>query len=172
MAERDARIALAMMQLERGLENEMTSSTVAAQAKSALAETIRAFRVGDRSKLNGLTVQVRPTLAMLGLEPPPIPSEPEGSVALWFLEITGWIGSLPLRLRQVLRMEGEHAINLVGNLILTRVHRFAPNFLFARIFERLGDDMARRVAEETAQAAVAVVVALLLLRVSRLVPRA
>jgi hypothetical protein len=122
MAGQDARIVLAMMQLERGLENEMTSSIVAAQAKSALAETIRAFR--------GLAVQVRPTLVMLGLEPLPIPSEPEGSVALCFWEIIGQISSLPERLRQVLWTEGEHVVNLVGNLILTRMHHFTPNFLF------------------------------------------
>jgi hypothetical protein len=53
-----------------------------------------------------------------------------------------------------------------------RVHHFAPNFPFAWIFEKLGDDTARRLAEETAQAAVAVVVALLLLRVSCRTPRA
>jgi hypothetical protein len=68
MAEQDAIIALAMTWLERALENEKASSIAAAQDKSALAETIRAFR--------GLVVQVRPMLAMLGLEPAPIPSEP------------------------------------------------------------------------------------------------
>jgi hypothetical protein len=96
---------------------------------------------------------------MLGLEPPPIPSEPEGSIALWFVEVTGWIGSLPKRLGQVLRMEGENIVNLVGNLILTCVHRFAPNFPFTRIFQRFGDDATGRAAEETAQAAVAGLVA-------------
>jgi hypothetical protein len=62
----------------------------------------------------------------LGLELPLIPSESEVSIALWFPEVTGQISSLPGRLGQVLRMEGEHIVNLVGNLILTRVHRFAP----------------------------------------------
>jgi hypothetical protein len=66
-------------------------------------------------------------------------------------------------------MEGERVVNLVGNLILTRVHRFAPNFPFARIFERLRDDAAGRAAEETALARV---VAQLLQRVNRHVPRA
>jgi hypothetical protein len=72
-------------------------------------------------------------LAALGLEPPLIPSEPEGSIALWFAEVTGRIGSLSERLRQVLQTEGEHVVNLVGNLILMRVHRFAPNFPFTRM---------------------------------------
>jgi hypothetical protein len=43
MAEQDASIALATMWLERALENEKASSIAAAQAKSALAETICAF---------------------------------------------------------------------------------------------------------------------------------
>jgi hypothetical protein len=105
-------------------------------------------------------------------QPPPIPFKPEGSIALWFAEVIGRIGSLPERLRQVLRMEGEHVVNLVGNLILTRVHRFSPNFPFARIFERFGNDANGRAAEETARAAVAGVVAQLLQRVSRRAPRA
>jgi hypothetical protein len=95
----------------------------------------------------------------LGLEPPLIPSEPEVSIALWFPEVTEHISSLPGRLGQVLRMEGEHIVNLVGNLILTRVHRFSPNFPFTRIFERFSDDAAARATEETTQAAVAGVVA-------------
>jgi hypothetical protein len=153
VAEHDARITLAMTQLERALENEAASSLAAAQANSVLVGTIRAFR--------GLTVQVRPTLETLELEPPPIPSEPEGSIALWFVEVTERISSLPERLGQVLRMEGEHIVNLVGNLILTRVYRFAPNFPFTWIFERFGDDATGRAAEETVQAVVAGVVALL-----------
>jgi hypothetical protein len=91
-----------------------------------------------------------PTLAVLGLEPPPIPSEPEVGIALWFVDVIGRVGSLPERLRQVLQMEGECVVNLVGNLILTSVHRFAPNFPFAQIFERFRDDAAGRAAEETA----------------------
>jgi hypothetical protein len=71
--------------------------------------------------------QVRPALATLGLEPPLIPSKLEGSIALWFAKVTKWIGSLPERLRQVLWIEGEHVVNLVGNLILMRMHRFAPD---------------------------------------------
>jgi hypothetical protein len=51
---------------------------------------------------------------------------------------------------------------LVGNLILTCVHRFAPNFPFAQTFKRFGDDAAGRAAEETTQAVVAEVVAHLL----------
>jgi hypothetical protein len=142
------------MQLERSLKVEMASCIAAAQARSVLAKTIRAFR--------GLIVQVRRTLVELGLEPAPIPSKPEGSIALWFAEVTGWIGSLRERPRQVLRTEGEHVVNLVGSLILTRMHCFAPNFPFAQIFERFGDDTDRRAAEETSRAAVARVVALLL----------
>jgi hypothetical protein len=114
----------------------------------------------------GLAIQVRPALETLGLELPPIPSESEGNIALWFAEVTGRIDSLPERLRQVLRMEGEYIVNLVGNLILTSVHRFTPNFPFTRIFERFSDDMAGRATEETAQAAVAGVVTQLLLRVT------
>jgi hypothetical protein len=72
----------------------------------------------------------------------------------------------------VLRTEGEHVVNLVSNLILTRVHRFAPKFSSAWIFERFGDDGDGRAAEATAQAAVAGVVAPLLQRVSCLVPEA
>jgi hypothetical protein len=37
-------------------------------------------------------------LVTLGLEPPPIPSEPEGSISLWFTEVIGRIGSLLERL--------------------------------------------------------------------------
>jgi hypothetical protein len=115
---------------------------------------------------------VRPTLATLGLKPPLILSEPDGSTALWFADVIRRIGSLPERLRQVLRTEGDRIVNLVGNLILTRVHRFAPNFPFARIFERFGDDAAGRAAEETAQAAVAKVVSQLLQGVNRCMPGA
>jgi hypothetical protein len=106
-------------------------------------------------------------LAMLGLEPAPIRSEPQESIAFWFAKVTGQIGSLPEWLRQVLRTDGEHVLNLVGNLILPCVHCFAPNFLFARIFVRFGDNTVGRAAEETAQATVAGVVAELLQRVSR-----
>jgi hypothetical protein len=81
---------LATTQLERALENEAASSIAAAHANSALVGTIHAFW--------GLVVQVRPTLVMLGLEPPSIPSELKGSIALWFVEVTGWISSLPERL--------------------------------------------------------------------------
>jgi hypothetical protein len=63
-------------------------------------------------------------------------------------------------------MKGEHVVNLVGSLILTRVHRFALNFPCARIFERFGDNTDGRAAEETARAAVAGVVAQLLQWVS------
>jgi hypothetical protein len=67
-------------------------------------------------------------------------------------------------------MEGERIINLVGNLILTLVNRFAPNFLFAQIFKRFGDVAAERAAEQTAQAMVAEVVAQLLQGVNHHVP--
>jgi hypothetical protein len=63
-------------------------------------------------------------------------------------------------------MEGEHVVNLVGNLILTRVHRFTPNFPFTRIFKRFTDDAAGRSAEETSQAVLAGVVTQLLQRVN------
>jgi hypothetical protein len=106
MAERDAHITLATTQLERALENEAASSLAAAQANSALVGTNRAFR--------GLAIQVRPTLETLGLEPPLIPSESEGNIALYFAEVTGQIDSLPERLRQVMRTEGEYMVNLVG----------------------------------------------------------
>jgi hypothetical protein len=96
---------------------------------------------------------------MLGLVPLSIPSEPEGNIALWFVDVTKWIDSLPERLRQVLRTKGEYIVNLVGNLILTRMHCFAPNFLFTRIFKRFSDDVAGRAAEKTTQAVVARVVA-------------
>jgi hypothetical protein len=155
---------IAMTQLERALENEATSSFAVAQANTALVGTIHAFR--------GLTVQVRPALVTLGLEPPPIPSEQEGSIALWFAEVTRRISSLPERLGQVLRTEGEQIVNLVGNLILTLMHHFTPNFLFTWIFERFGDDAAGRAAEETSQAVVAGVVAQLRQRVSRRAPEA
>jgi hypothetical protein len=75
------------------------------------------------------------------------------------VDIVERIGSLLVRLRQVLWTEGEHVVSLVGNLILTRVQCFAPNFPFAQIFERFGDDAAGRAAEETVQAVVAEVVA-------------
>jgi hypothetical protein len=58
--------------------------------------------------------------------------------------------SLSESLRQVLQTEGEYIVNLVGNLILTHEHRFAPNFPFTRIFERFSDDAAGRAAEDTA----------------------
>jgi hypothetical protein len=151
-----------MNHLERALEKEAASSLAVAQANSALVGTIRAFW--------GLAIQVRPTLVTMGLEPPPIPSELEGSIALWFVEVTRQIYSLPERLGQVLRTEGEHIVNLVGNLILTHVHCFAPNFTFTRIFERFSDDAAGRAAEETAQAAVVGVVAQLQQRVTRRAP--
>jgi hypothetical protein len=96
---------------------------------------------------------------MLGFEPPLIPSKSEGNIALWFTEVIGRTDSLPERLRQVLQKDEEYIVNLVGNLILTRVHRFTPKFLFTRIFERFSDDAARRAAEETARAVVAGVVA-------------
>jgi hypothetical protein len=67
---------------------------------------------------------------MLGLEPPLIPSESEGNISLWFAEVIGRTDSLLERLRQVLQKDGEYIVNLVGNLILTRVHRFAPKFMF------------------------------------------
>jgi hypothetical protein len=151
-----------MTQLERALENEAASSLAAAQANSALVGTIRAFQ--------GLAIQVRPVLVALSLEPTPTPTELEGNIALWFAEVTGQINSLPERLTRVLWMEGEHIFNLVGNLILMHVHCFTPNFPFTRIFERFSDDAAGRAAEETAQAAVARVVAQLLLRVTRRAP--
>jgi hypothetical protein len=74
MAHQDASSTLATTQLERALENEAASSLVAAQANSALDGTIHAFQ--------GLAVQVSCALVTLGLEPPPIPSKPEGSIAL------------------------------------------------------------------------------------------
>jgi hypothetical protein len=74
VAEWDAHVTLAMTQLERALENEVASSLAAAKANSALVRTIRAFW--------GLAIQVRPVLEMLGLEPPLIPSESEGNIAL------------------------------------------------------------------------------------------
>jgi hypothetical protein len=67
----------------------------------------------------------------------------------------------------VLQTEGEDIINLFGNIILTRVHSFAPNFPLTQIFERSSDDMARRVAEETSQAVVAGVVSELLQGITR-----
>jgi hypothetical protein len=75
------------------------------------------------------------------------------------MEVTCRISSLPKTLWKVLRMEGEHIVNLVGNLILTRVHRFAPSFPFTQIFEIFGDDATGRAAEETTQAVMAGVVA-------------
>jgi hypothetical protein len=119
VAERDAHIMLTTTQLKRALENEATSSLAAAQANSALVGIIRAFR--------GLAIQVRHVLETLGLEPPPIPSNSEGNIALWFVEVTGRIDSLPKRLMQVLQTEGEYTVNMVGNLILMHVHRFAPS---------------------------------------------
>jgi hypothetical protein len=104
---------------------------------------------------------------MLGLKLALILSKPDGSIALWFADVIGRIGSLPVRLRQVLQTEVERIVNLVGNLILTRVHRFAP---VTRIFERFGDNATGRAAEETARAAVAEVVAQLLQRVNRYMP--
>jgi hypothetical protein len=164
VAERDASITLATTQLERALENKVASSLAVAQANSALVGTMRAFP--------GLAVQVRPALVTLGLKPPPIPSKPEGSIDLWFVEVTGQISSLPERLGQVLRTEGEHIVNLVGNLILTRVHRFTPNFPFTQILETFGDDAVGRAAEETAQATMVGVVAQLQQRVTRRAPGA
>jgi hypothetical protein len=101
---------------------------------------------------------MRPTLETLGLEPPPIPYELEGNISLWFVEVIGRIDSL--------------LVNLVGNLIFTRVHHFAPDFPFTPIFERFSDDAAVRTAEETAQAVVAGVVAQLRLWITRRAPRA
>jgi hypothetical protein len=115
---------------------------------------------------------VRPALEVLDLEPPPIPSAGQGDIALWHVDVVGWIGSLPERLRQVFWTEGERIVNLVGNVILTRVHYFVPNFPFAQIFERFGSDSARWAAEEASKAAVAEVLAKLQERVSRHVPRA
>jgi hypothetical protein len=159
VAERDASIVLITAQLERALEDKMASSVALAQARATSADTVRAFQ--------GLTIQVRPTLATLGLKPPLILSEPDGIIALWFADVIRQIGSLPERLRQVLQTEGDRIVNLVGNLILTHMHRFAPNFPIAQIFERFGDDAAERAAEETTQAAVVKVVAQLLQRVNR-----
>jgi hypothetical protein len=62
-------------------------------------------------------------------------------------------------LRKVLWTKGERIVNLVGNLILKWVHHFAPNFLFAQIFERFGNDAAARSAEENSEVAIAKVVA-------------
>jgi hypothetical protein len=42
---------------------------------------------------------MRSALATLGLEPSLILSGPDGSIALWFADIIGQIGSLPERLR-------------------------------------------------------------------------
>jgi hypothetical protein len=111
-------------------------------------------------------------LATLGFDPALIPSKQEGSIALRFAEVTQQLSSLPERLRQVLRTEGEHIVNLVGNLILTGVYHFTPNFPFARIFEKFSDEAAGRQAEETTRAAVAEVVAQLLQRVTRRTPGA
>jgi hypothetical protein len=111
------------------------------------------------------------TLEALGLEPPLIPSVPEEDIALWFVDVVGRIGSLLERLRRVLQMQGDHIVNLVGNLILMWVHRFAPNFPFARIFEKFGNNAAGRSAKETARADVAGVVTKLMERVNRLVPK-
>jgi hypothetical protein len=124
VAERDAHITLATTQLERALENEAASSLTAAQANLVLVGNIRAFR--------GLAIQVRPALETMGLELPPIPYESEGNNALWFAEVTGRIDSLLERPRQVLQTEGEYIVNLVGNLILTRVDHFSANFSFTR----------------------------------------
>jgi hypothetical protein len=144
VAEHDASNMLITVLLEKALGDEMAASLALAQAKAATADTIHVFR--------GLTIQVRPTLAALGLELPLIPSEPDGSIALWFADVIEQIGSLPKRLRQMLRTEGEHVVNLVGCLILTRMHRFAPNFPFTQIFERFRDDAPGRAAKETNQA--------------------
>jgi hypothetical protein len=95
---------------------------------------------------------------MLGLEPPPIPYELEGNISLWFAEVIRRIDSL--------------LVNLVGNLIFTHVHHFAPNFPFTPIFERFSDDAAMRTAEETAQVVVAGVVAQLRLWITCRAPRA
>jgi hypothetical protein len=81
VAERDASITLIMALLERALVDEMAASIALAQARAALDETIHAFR--------GLAVQVRPAVAMLGLESPQISSEPDGSIALWFADVIG-----------------------------------------------------------------------------------
>jgi hypothetical protein len=81
------------------------------------------------------------------------------------------IGSLPERLRRVLQTEGERIVNLVGNLILKRVHLFAPNFPFAQIFESFRNNAARRSAEETARAAMAGVLTELLKLVNHCVPQ-
>jgi hypothetical protein len=118
VAEHDTSITLITVQLERALEDKTAASIASAQARAVLAKTIRAFR--------GLAVQVRPVLATLGLEPPMIPSEQDGSIALWFADIIERIGSLPERLRQVLRTGKECIVYLVGNLILTHMHRIAP----------------------------------------------
>jgi hypothetical protein len=61
---------------------------------------------------------------------------------------------------------------MVGYTILPWVHRFAPNFPFAPIFERFRNDVAERAAEEDSRAMVARVIALLLERVNRHTPGA
>jgi hypothetical protein len=111
VAERDASFALIRTQLERALKDKTMTSIALAQARATLTKTVRVFQ--------GLAIQVRPMLEALGLEPPQIPSKPEGHISLWFAYVVGRIGSLPKRLRQVMQIEGEHVVNLVGNLILT-----------------------------------------------------
>jgi hypothetical protein len=94
MAKWDASIAFITTQLEKALKDETTASVALAQARAMLTDTVRVFR--------GLAVRVRPMLEALGLEPPCIPSQSEGSIALWFADFIGQIGSLSKRLRQVL----------------------------------------------------------------------
>jgi hypothetical protein len=115
---------------------------------------------------------VRPALEALGLKPPTISSAGQGDITLWYMDAIRHIGPLPENLKLVRRTEGERIINLVGNIILTWVHHFSPNFPFARISETLQSDSARRAAEETFRATIAEIVANLQEQVSRRVPRA
>jgi hypothetical protein len=112
----------------------MVASIARVQDTAVVTETVKVFR--------GLAIRMRPALDTLGLEPPPVPSTIQGDIAFWYTNIVGKIGSLPERLRQVLRTKGECIVNLVGNIILTWVHH-----------------AARRSAGETSNAAVAEVVA-------------
>jgi hypothetical protein len=74
-------------------------------------------------------------------------------------------------LKQSLKVEGEHIIEIVGVTILPRVHHLTPSFLFPRLFESFGESNEGKAAQDATRTAVVPIVADLKRRVTHALPK-
>jgi hypothetical protein len=58
-------------------------------------------------------------------------------------------------LKQRMKAEGEHIVEIVGVTILPHVHHIAPSFPFPLLFESFSESMDGKTAQDAARAAVA-----------------